>query len=347
MKYLIFSDCHWSTYTSILRSRGKKYSTRLEYLIESLNWVNKVAIDYNCNTMICAGDFMDKAQCTDEELTALREIDWNNLGCYFVCGNHESSVLDLRFSSIKALESDIHFICSKVTLINDPEYNIILLPYITDKERKPLADYLSQLTLDNNKPNIIISHNDIAGIQYGGFESMSGFSIKEIEANCDLFLNGHLHNSERITNKIINVGSFSAHNFTNDSLRYKYGIWLLDTETRALEFIENPYSLQFYKFDVLNASALNNLNKIVNNSIVSIKCLDTLQESVKNKLDELSDKILENRIILTRGAIEKLENDIVLPTLSSDYFKKFAEFCNTNIDVDKTILSAEIAEICK
>ena len=43
MKYLIFSDCHWSTYTSILRSRGKKYSTRLEYLIESLNWVNKVA----------------------------------------------------------------------------------------------------------------------------------------------------------------------------------------------------------------------------------------------------------------------------------------------------------------
>lgn len=37
MKILIFSDNHWSQYSSIVRSRGTKYSTRLEKSIETMN----------------------------------------------------------------------------------------------------------------------------------------------------------------------------------------------------------------------------------------------------------------------------------------------------------------------
>src|SRR5574344_1864299 len=139
MKYLIFSDCHWSSYTSILRTRGDKFSVRLEYLIKSINWVNQTALELGGNAMICAGDFMDKSQCTDEELTALRSLHWNNLPCYFICGNHESSVSDLRFSSIKAVESESRTIIDKITLLqNDPACNLIMLPYITETDRQPL-----------------------------------------------------------------------------------------------------------------------------------------------------------------------------------------------------------------
>ena len=230
MKILIFSDCHWSTNSSIVRSRGQKFSTRLEFLISSMNWLNELAVKENCSEMICAGDFMDKSILNDEEITALQNIYWNDLPCIFLCGNHESSVADLRYSSIKAVESKSRLI------VSDSGYNQIcddtqihFLPYILETEKQELKTYLNK----NNScvKHFIISHNDFAGINYGGFESTLGFSINEIEENCDLFLNGHLHNSEWITDKILNVGSFSGHYFTNDSNRYKYGVWNLDTDS--------------------------------------------------------------------------------------------------------------------
>lgn len=348
MKYLIFSDCHWSSYTSILRNRGEKFSTRLEYLIKGVNWVNQTAIERGCNAMICAGDFMDKAQCTDEELTALRSIDWNNLPCYFICGNHESSVSDLRFSSIKAIESESRTIIDKVTLLpNEPTCNLIMLPYITEVDRQPLQAYLGQLPINNTKPNIIISHNDIAGINYAGFESKEGFSIEEISDNCILYLNGHLHNSDFISNKILNVGSFSAHNFTNDSMRYNYGVWLLDTETRKLEFIVNPYSLQFYKLELNTKKDLELFSKIKPNAILSVKYPPSLQEALDEQLKKYHDLILSYRVILnnTNQTPSTSINDV--PIISSDYTEKFALFCRTNIQANQEVLNSELAELFK
>ena len=233
MKYLIFSDCHWSSYTSILRTRGDKFSVRLEYLIKSINWVNQTALELGCNAMICAGDFMDKAQCTDEELTALRSLRWNNLPCYFICGNHESSVSDLRFSSIKAVESESRTIIDKITLLqNDPACNLIMLPYITETDRQPLQAYLEQLQLNSTKPNIIISHNDIAGINYAGFESKEGFSIEEINDNC----------TQIITN-------FSVKNYNDDVQGRYYIILNLNSETIKAEVYNEKHVLeQIFEF---------------------------------------------------------------------------------------------------
>lgn len=348
MKYLIFSDCHWSSYTSILRTRGDKFSVRLEYLIKSINWVNQTALELGCNAMICAGDFMDKAQCTDEELTALRSLHWNNLPCYFICGNHESSVSDLRFSSIKAVESESRTIIDKITLLqNDSACNLIMLPYITETDRQPLQAYLERLQLNSTKPNIIISHNDIAGINYAGFESKEGFSIEEINDNCILYLNGHLHNSEFINNKILNIGSLSAHNFTNDSMRYNYGIWLLDTETRKLEFIANPHSLQFYKLDINTEKDLELFSKIKPNAVLSIKYPLNLQEILDKQLKKYQDLILSYRVILNNTSQTSFVDITDVPLISSDYTEKFALFCRTNIQANPEILNSELAELFK
>lgn len=37
MKICIFSDVHWSTASSLVRSRGTKYSKRLEQLLVGIN----------------------------------------------------------------------------------------------------------------------------------------------------------------------------------------------------------------------------------------------------------------------------------------------------------------------
>ena len=38
MKIGVIGDVHWSSYSSIVRSTGDVYSTRLENLIQSINW---------------------------------------------------------------------------------------------------------------------------------------------------------------------------------------------------------------------------------------------------------------------------------------------------------------------
>ena len=60
MKILVFGDCHWSTYSSILRKRGLNYSTRLHNLIDSINWVEEQAIENHVDVVVGLGDFFDK-----------------------------------------------------------------------------------------------------------------------------------------------------------------------------------------------------------------------------------------------------------------------------------------------
>ena len=65
---------------------------------------------------------------------------------------------------------------------------------------------------NSSKGKIIFSHNDIAGMNLGHFTSKDGFSIDEINDNCVLFINGHLHNSSWVGRKykIYNAGNLTG-----------------------------------------------------------------------------------------------------------------------------------------
>lgn len=89
MRICIWGDNHWSQYSSIIRKRGQKYSCRLENSIQSLNWVEKLAVDKNCDMTVCLGDFFDSSSLNAEEITALKDVHWSNLPKYFIVGNHE------------------------------------------------------------------------------------------------------------------------------------------------------------------------------------------------------------------------------------------------------------------
>lgn len=194
MKILLHSDNHWSEKASITTKFGNKYSQRLEMLINSMNWIMDQAKTHNCGAIICAGDFFDRANINQSEITALQEIKWlPDIPEYFLVGNHESNEIDLQYSSTKALEAKNRIIVSTPQNIIIGGAQIHFIPYVTEAYRQPIKSYLTNV--DTTKKQIIISHNDIAGINYGVAVSMTGFDTKDIEANCDLYLNGHIHNS--------------------------------------------------------------------------------------------------------------------------------------------------------
>ena len=340
-RVLIFTDNHFCSNSSIIRQRGKVFSKRLENQIETLNWVEDLAIKEKCDGVICLGDFFDKSVLNDEELTALKSIEWNLLPHYFIVGNHESSVNGLIYNSTKALESSNHFIIDSSSTIIDNDVEICFLPYIIESDRKSINDYFPHQ--DNVKKRVIFSHNDVKGLQMGPIVSKEGFDINDIEQNCDLFFNGHLHNGTHFSNKCYNLGNVTGQNFGEDATKYSHNVAILDLDTLQTQFIENPHAFNFYKFEIHKEEDFNQLLSLKNNAVVSIKC----DEKLMNKCDEFIKhfKGVDYRLITSKDEnITTSELDI--KDLTIDHLSKFVEFCKERINNDE-ILEKELNEVCK
>jgi hypothetical protein len=222
-----------------------------------------------------------------------------------------------------------------------PYSNICFLPYVTECDRKPLKEYFPEIP---NQPRIVLSHNDISGIQLGPVMSKTGFSLEEIEANCDIFLNGHLHNGQALSSKVINLGNLTGKDFGEEASKHAHCIAILDTKDLSLTYIENPYAYNFYKIQIDCESDTYCLDQLKNQAVVSIKCEQALVEKVKQKISTLNN-IIESRIILVKKYEESTDATTELD-LTVDHLARFIECCKTNIE-NSTLLDEELSEICK
>jgi len=346
MKILVCGDIHWSTYSSILRSRSTYFSTRLEYLIKSLNWVEQVSKEYECEEEVFLGDTFDKPDLTAEEISALSEVTWSSKPRirHFIVGNHESGIASLVYNSTQILH--------RVGVVEDTSYiyplddktDFLFLPYITEDSRKPLTEYLKDKK--SNKKLIIFSHNDIKDFQMGMFTSKTGFSIDEIKNNCDLYINGHLHNGGWVSSeKILNLGNLCGQNFSEDAFKYEHHIAILDTDTLDIKFIENPYALNFYKIDINTKEDINQLYRLKPNAVLAIKCLDTLESTVRDVLATLND-IIEFRLIQYSDTSFYNNDEATIVINNIDHLDQFKRFCIEKLGLSN-ILRDELEEVCK
>lgn len=342
MKLLLFADLHMCPRASIINKWGNKYPSRLENCIASMNWVEELAKERNCDYVISLGDFFDKPDLTSETITACNEINWSEIMHYSLVGNHDASTSSLIFNSVNSLLRDKHVIVTEPQVLQLDDCNVCFLPYVVECDRKPLSEYFS--ALDPTKPKVILSHNDISGIQLGPVVSKTGFTIEEIESNCNLFINGHLHNGQAITNKVINLGNLTGKDFGEDASKHSHSIAILDTATMTVEMIENPYAYNFYKIQIDAEKDIKLLDNLKTRAVVSIKCDSSLVEKIKQRLQGLQGKILESRIILIRRLEETSDN--VELDLSVDHLARFIECCKANIE-DSSLLTEELVEVCK
>lgn len=357
MKILAIGDVHWSTYSSILRSRGEKYSKRLENLIKSVNWAEEQADINNVDAIVYLGDFFDSPTLNSEELTALNEVKFSSKRHIMLIGNHETSSKSLAHTST-------HYFLTKpnFTLVDSPmsvdvgDSMLYFLPYIFEDNRKPLNEYVDKSVMKNI---IVFGHEDIAGMQLGKFVSTNGFSLDEIDENCDLFINGHLHNCGQIKN-VINVGNLTGQNFSEDADKYEHHVMLLDTKTNRFVYIENRAALNFYKIDFTQKSDIDTINsvRLFGNPIVSVKvnANDVGLECIKtrfipgygegNGFPKYSG-IVEGRLQLVYNNFSTKTDDI-----SNNFSMKQVDHCKEFIDYMLTIentdcMKQEIERVCK
>ena len=349
MKILIYTDNHFSQYSSIVRSRGEKFSTRLENQIKSINWAEQLAIDKKCEKVIHLGDFFDKPELNAEELTALQEIKWADIEHIFLVGNHEMGINDLSYSS-----AHLFNMIPKAKVIDKIEedggfgYRLIYLPYILEGDRKPLQDYFNQLYQDmwstqEFKKTIILSHNDICGIRYGQWESKIGFDIHDIESHCDLFINGHLHNQTQLTKKILNLGNLTGQNFSEDAEKYNHCAAILDTETLNVDLIVNPFALNFYKLEIFSLADFNKLDICKDESVLSIKTYQSLINDLKVTLSNKSNIVTFRITTIPEPTKDNNSNDIQ-NLLKLDHIQQFKKYIKETLD-NTDILNEELSYI--
>lgn len=343
MKILIYTDVHWSTYSSIVRKRGDKYSVRLENLIKCVNNAEMFARSQGCDEVVCLGDFFDRPELTSEEITALTEVTWAPIPHRFIVGNHESNVNDLMYSSTQSLHRNGMFeVIDKIKKIELPEVDIYFLPYILEEDRLTISEYVKD-SKDKNKPIVIFSHNDIKGIRYGKFESKEGFDIDDIENNCNLFINGHLHNCGFLNDKdtILNLGNLTGQNFGENAFEYPHYICILDTDTLKLDFFENIEALNFYKLVFSDAEdihdVINTFGKLKKNAVLSIKCEESLLDTVKKVISNKSD-IVDYRISVYSNKVNIAEINNVSSSINmQDHLQQFSDYILEKFDYSQIV----------
>ena len=173
--------------------------------------------------------------------------------------------------------------------------------------------------------------------------SQTGFEIADLESYADLTVNGHLHNGQPISKKVINLGNLTGINFGEDATKYLHNIMIVDTDTLTYDLIENPYAFNFYKLEINNKADLVKFNHLSENAVLSIKCNKTYLAEVQEILSKLN--IIESRIIITKD-LSTDEAEIDMSDFSVDHIAKFIECAKEHYGTS-AILEAELAEICK
>ena len=346
-KLLLYTDLHFGALASVLRMRKGQYTYKICNGIDTLNFVNRVAQERNCDAIYCLGDEFDRPDLTAEEITALREIDISHHK--ILVGNHEAISNDLFFNSANVLRSKVY---DKPEIVRYGKTQIVMLPYVTESDRVSITKVLDDLQVKNEDPIVIFSHNDIKGINYGAFFTTLGYDKEDIESNCDLFINGHIHNGAWITKKILNLGSVTGINFNNDANIWKPVIAILDTDTLEVELIENPYGIWFFKKEFVDRAKaiqfIEEASKYTNPVVISIKCLEEDHEAISEELSKYD--FLYKRVLIdyTKQVIKRTAEDAAELTIDIDYFEKFREFIRDkyqNEDVNCKLMLEEINTI--
>ncbi len=273
-------------------------------------------------------------------MTALQEIKWCPKPHTFLVGNHDASRKDLLFNSVNSLKNLNFKIIESVSLNNlNSECDFLYIPYLQDDVRKSIKDYKEEFRLtENNKKLVVFSHNDIQ-CSYGFYKNDSGLSINDIETNCTLFLNGHIHNNYKFCNNGINIGNLTGQNFNENAFIYRHGCYLLeisDTGNITLEFLENPFCFNFYQLHIVNEKDYSLLDNLKCNSVVSIKCKDSLIEKLKLLIKD-NPKIIESRIICDK-TLEGDKNKISLNSLSEiNHIEELEKFILNQLGSDEDV----------
>lgn len=338
----LYADPHVSQTSSIIVGTSGDFSGRLNNLIKSFSWMRDFFNEQGCEKVICLGDMTDKPVLTAEELSAMSKF----AGCandLVIVGNHCRSD---KKGSINTLNSIFNFVFYEPTVIEIGGKKVLLLPYDSTPED------LSKISKEQGPLDIILSHNDIKGYDFGGHVSTTGYDLDDILGNCQLFVNGHLHNGGwLISGRVANLGQLSGMNFSSCGGQWEPSVGIIDTDEMSLTMYENPVAYRFKKveFNTLAKlkSYLDNLPTKVTKHYSDMdlpseeyddsQCEYVLQVKVPVKIAQSARKVIDqcSRVVASRILTvqdkkkSSTKSEVVKLSPQVSVYQKLREFVNS------------------
>lgn len=268
-----------------------------------------------------------------------RGIEWHQ-----IIGNHDTYHKNTNeiSSFIELFNHHPINIYSKATEVTFDGVKILLLPWICDDNKDHSYDLIR-----NTNAQICFGHLEIQGFEmYKGSIISYGMDSK-LFSRFDLVASGHYHHRSSSGN-IHYLGSHAE--FTWSDYNDPRGFHVFDTETRQLEFIQNPYSMfkkityndQYHKLiDKIDLSQYKEcIVKVIikenNNPFWFEKFIEKLE-----KENPLEIQIVEDHLNL---GLEEDEHIIDEAESTIDIFKKYINSIDIK-GVNKDKLEDRISEL--
>ncbi len=214
--------------------------------------------EHNIKTIIHAGDFMDRRKFVNFNIlnqVRTRFIDKlkeNDIEMHCIIGNHDVYYRNTNYvNSLRELFSGDIKIYEHPEVVKFGSLDIAFLPWVNKENKEESVDFIKTAASP-----MLIGH-----LELDGYEVMRGIKFQSISGNgmnhtlfnrYEKVLSGHFHcRQER--NNIYYMGT--QYQITFADLQETKGFHVLDTETREIEFIENPHKM-FYHIDYDDSDGL-------------------------------------------------------------------------------------------
>ena len=238
MKIAILNDTHF----------GCRNDSQL-FLNNTFKFFSEVFFPYlkdnNIDTVLHLGDMMDRRKFVNfNTLSRVRKefverMEDSGIKFHCVIGNHDTYYKNTNeLNSLRELFTDryknIHIYEHPVELEFD-SFKIALVPWMAKENKDERLEFLK-----NTTATWVGGHFELDGYQvFRGIDFEGGMDDNFL-SRFEEVMSGHFHIQSRRKN-VHYIGT--QYQLTFSDLGEKKGFWVLDTETRTKEFVENPHTM--------------------------------------------------------------------------------------------------------
>ena len=240
MKILLITDQHFGA-----RNDNTGF---LDYYEDFYSNVVIPYIDkHKITTIINLGDTFDRRKYVNFNTLERAKKMWftpleeRGITAHTIIGNHDTYYKNTNeINSPELLLTDYEHIIpySSPTLLELDHCNIAILPWICSENYTESMDFISTV-----KADILMGHLELSGFaMYRGYENDHGMD-SSIFNRFDMVFTGHYHHKSD-NGHVYYLGN--PYELTWSDYNDPRGFHIFDTETRTLEFVQNPYKM-FHK----------------------------------------------------------------------------------------------------
>lgn len=214
----------------------------LNHLDRSFKWFFDILDAENIKHVIHLGDIVDRRKfvsfVTAHSLrnSVLIPLSTRGIETHIIAGNHDQTYKNT--AHVNALDElitgrykGIHTYHNAETITID-DFQILLMPWINQENRDRSLE-----AINNTNAEVVMGHLELSGFEmFRGTVATHG-DDRKLYDRFDMVFSGHYHHKSKIGN-VQYLGAFAE--FTWSDHNDPRGFHIFDTQTRELQFYENP-----------------------------------------------------------------------------------------------------------